>query len=225
MNEVLQKLSDIGIVPVVVLNDARNAVPLARALAAGGIPAAEITFRTAAARDAIAAVACEVPQVLVGAGTVTSAEMAQQAVEGVDDEAGAVTRGGRHPRQAEGGAIEVTSCHGVLHDAGASPLGEQLLGPADRFLAAHADATDPLFERNAERVWQSVKPGHPPVQDGNPTGDLDIRVEIAVAQLCELPLEVDHLVLQDGGDHLVASGEVPVERSGAHARAAGDAVE
>lgn len=81
MNEVLQKLSDIGIVPVVVLNDARNAVPLARALAAGGIPAAEITFRTAAARDAIAAIAREVPQVLVGAGTVTSAEMAQQAVE------------------------------------------------------------------------------------------------------------------------------------------------
>ena len=49
MNEILQRLHDIALVPVVKINDARKAVPLARALAAGGLPAAEITFRTGAA--------------------------------------------------------------------------------------------------------------------------------------------------------------------------------
>ncbi|MBO5560271.1 MAG: keto-hydroxyglutarate-aldolase/keto-deoxy-phosphogluconate aldolase, partial [Firmicutes bacterium] len=51
MNEVLKKLSAIGIVPVVVINDADKAVPLAKALVAGGIPCAEVTFRTAAAEE------------------------------------------------------------------------------------------------------------------------------------------------------------------------------
>ncbi|MFJ1637838.1 MULTISPECIES: bifunctional 4-hydroxy-2-oxoglutarate aldolase/2-dehydro-3-deoxy-phosphogluconate aldolase [unclassified Streptomyces] len=60
------------VVPVVVLEDAADAVPLARALVAGGLPAIEVTLRTAAALDAIAAIAAEVPDAVVGAGTVIS---------------------------------------------------------------------------------------------------------------------------------------------------------
>ncbi|MFD6532820.1 bifunctional 4-hydroxy-2-oxoglutarate aldolase/2-dehydro-3-deoxy-phosphogluconate aldolase [Streptomyces sp. NPDC060184] len=61
------------VVPVVVLEDAADAVPLARALVAGGLPAIEVTLRTPAALEAIAAIAREVPEALVGAGTVISA--------------------------------------------------------------------------------------------------------------------------------------------------------
>lgn len=61
------------VVPVVVLEDAADAVPLARALVAGGLPAIEVTLRTPAALDAIRAIAAEVPDAVVGAGTVISA--------------------------------------------------------------------------------------------------------------------------------------------------------
>ncbi len=80
MNEVLKTIGDLGIVPVVAINDAAHAVPLARALSAGGLPVAEITFRTAAAEEAIRAIANEVPEVLVGAGTVLTPEQADKAV-------------------------------------------------------------------------------------------------------------------------------------------------
>lgn len=59
-----------SVLPVVVLEDAGDAVPLARALVAGGLPAVEITLRTPAALDAIQAIAREVPEAVVGAGTV-----------------------------------------------------------------------------------------------------------------------------------------------------------
>ena len=70
-----------GVVPVVVLEDAEQAVPTAKALLAGGINAMEITFRTAAARDSIARVAAEVPEMIVGAGTVINVNQLHQAVE------------------------------------------------------------------------------------------------------------------------------------------------
>ncbi|MEV5143697.1 bifunctional 4-hydroxy-2-oxoglutarate aldolase/2-dehydro-3-deoxy-phosphogluconate aldolase [Streptomyces sp. NPDC052727] len=62
------------VMPVVVLTDAADAVPLARALVAGGLPAIEVTLRTPAATAAIRAIAAEVPQAVVGAGTVISPE-------------------------------------------------------------------------------------------------------------------------------------------------------
>ena len=80
MNEVLQTLSNIGIVPVIAIDDAAKAVPLAKALAAGGLPAAEVTFRTAAAEDAIRAIAKEVPDMVLGAGTVLTVEQADRAM-------------------------------------------------------------------------------------------------------------------------------------------------
>ncbi|MFE1880502.1 bifunctional 4-hydroxy-2-oxoglutarate aldolase/2-dehydro-3-deoxy-phosphogluconate aldolase [Streptomyces diastatochromogenes] len=62
------------VVPVVVIEDARDAVPLARALVVGGLPAIEVTLRTPAALDAIRAIADEVPDAVVGAGTVIAPE-------------------------------------------------------------------------------------------------------------------------------------------------------
>ena len=68
------------VVPVVVIEDASRAVPVARALVAGGLPIVEITLRTAAAIEAIGAVAADVPEAYVGAGTVLSEEQAGTAV-------------------------------------------------------------------------------------------------------------------------------------------------
>ncbi len=62
------------VIPVVVIEDAATAVPLARALVAGGLPAIEVTLRTPAAREAIARIAAEVPEATVGAGTVRTAD-------------------------------------------------------------------------------------------------------------------------------------------------------
>ncbi|MCM2388746.1 bifunctional 4-hydroxy-2-oxoglutarate aldolase/2-dehydro-3-deoxy-phosphogluconate aldolase [Streptomyces albipurpureus] len=69
------------VIPVVVIEDADDAVPLARALVAGGLPAIEVTLRTPAALDAIRAIAAEVPEAVVGAGTVISAEHVKAATE------------------------------------------------------------------------------------------------------------------------------------------------
>lgn len=80
MNEVLEKISRIGIVPVVVLDDAKDAKPLAEALIKGGLPCAEVTFRTAAAEESIRIMASEFPEMLVGAGTVLTTEQVDRAV-------------------------------------------------------------------------------------------------------------------------------------------------
>ncbi|MET0330508.1 MAG: keto-deoxy-phosphogluconate aldolase, partial [Dyella sp.] len=62
------------VIPVVIIEDARAAVPMARALVAGGIPAIEVTLRTPAALDAIRAIAAEVEGAVIGVGTVLSAK-------------------------------------------------------------------------------------------------------------------------------------------------------
>ncbi|MEV5934331.1 bifunctional 4-hydroxy-2-oxoglutarate aldolase/2-dehydro-3-deoxy-phosphogluconate aldolase [Streptomyces sp. NPDC052079] len=68
------------VVPVVVVEDAADAVPLTRALVAGGLPAVEVTLRTPAALEAVRAIAGEVPEAVVGAGTVITAEQVGEAV-------------------------------------------------------------------------------------------------------------------------------------------------
>lgn len=80
-NGFYQHLEETGVVPVVVLEDVRDAVPMGRALAEGGLPVAEVTFRTAAAADCIHAMSEACPQVLVGAGTVVSLDQAKRAVD------------------------------------------------------------------------------------------------------------------------------------------------
>ena len=77
----IDQVAACGVVPVVVLEDAEQAVPTARALLKGGINAMEITFRTAAAKDSIAKVAKEVPEMIVGAGTVINVEQLHDAIE------------------------------------------------------------------------------------------------------------------------------------------------
>lgn len=79
MNDIVQKLGEIGIIPVVAIDDAATAVPLGQALLNGGLPCAEITFRTAAAAGAIQKMSAAYPAILVGAGTVLTVEQAQQA--------------------------------------------------------------------------------------------------------------------------------------------------
>ena len=79
--DVLKRLAQSGVVPVVVLEDAKDAVPTAKAMLAGGIDVMEITFRTAAAADSIKAVAQEWPDMVVGAGTVINLEQCKLAVE------------------------------------------------------------------------------------------------------------------------------------------------
>ncbi len=80
MNAVLEALKKIGIIPVVVLDDAKDAEPLAKALCEGGLPCAEVTFRTAAAEECIRIMAEKCPDMLVGAGTVLSVEQVKRAV-------------------------------------------------------------------------------------------------------------------------------------------------
>lgn len=74
-------LSLAPVVPVVVVDDVAHAVPVARALVEGGLPVIELTLRTPVALDAIAAIAAQVPQIRVGAGTVVSPGQAKQAVD------------------------------------------------------------------------------------------------------------------------------------------------
>lgn len=80
MNNIYEKLHATGIIPVIAIEDANKAVPLANALKEGGLPCAEVTFRTAAAEDAIRNIAQNVPDMLVGAGTVLTTEQVNRAV-------------------------------------------------------------------------------------------------------------------------------------------------
>ena len=80
MNQVLEKIKEIGIIPVVVLDDAKDAAPLAKALIDGGLPCAEVTFRTAAAEECIRIMSEQFPEMFVGAGTVLTTEQVDHAV-------------------------------------------------------------------------------------------------------------------------------------------------
>ena len=73
MTSTLNRFMSYGVAPVIVIDDARDALPLADALLEGGLPVAEITFRTAAAAEAIEQIAAARPDVLIGAGTVLTA--------------------------------------------------------------------------------------------------------------------------------------------------------
>jgi len=80
MSEVLKQIGELGLVPVVKIERADDALPLGKALIEGGLPVAEITFRTAAAEEAIATLTRELPDLLVGAGTVLTVDQIKKAV-------------------------------------------------------------------------------------------------------------------------------------------------
>ncbi|MBR2750509.1 MAG: bifunctional 4-hydroxy-2-oxoglutarate aldolase/2-dehydro-3-deoxy-phosphogluconate aldolase [Clostridiales bacterium] len=79
--DLMEKIHEAGIVPVVVIEDVNDAVPTARALLDGGITFMEITFRTSCAKEAIEMVAKQVPEMIVGAGTVLNVRQAEEAVK------------------------------------------------------------------------------------------------------------------------------------------------
>ena len=81
MNKVLEQFEKIGIIPVVVLDDAKDAENLGRALMEGGLPCAEVTFRTEAAKEVIRIMSEKFPDMLVGAGTVLTTKQVDEAVE------------------------------------------------------------------------------------------------------------------------------------------------
>ena len=76
----IDRLAELGIVPVVVVENPEHALPLADALAAGGLPVVEVTFRTAAAAEVIRVIRRERPQMMVGAGTVITPENVKAAI-------------------------------------------------------------------------------------------------------------------------------------------------
>ena len=78
--QIVEEIKKIGIVPVVVLDDAKDAEPLAKALCEGGLPCAEVTFRTEAAEESIRIISEKYPEMLVGAGTVLTTEQVDRAV-------------------------------------------------------------------------------------------------------------------------------------------------
>lgn len=80
MNEVLKRFQQLGIIPVVKIDDAKDAAPLARALCDGGLPVAEVTFRTEAAEEAIRNMVEACPDMFVGAGTVLTTEQVDRAI-------------------------------------------------------------------------------------------------------------------------------------------------
>lgn len=79
--EIIERLGRTGVVPVVVLESAQDAIPTANAMLAGGVDVMEITFRTAAAKESIASVAKNCPDMLMGAGTVLNLKQCKEAVE------------------------------------------------------------------------------------------------------------------------------------------------
>ncbi len=81
MTEMMLKLKKIGIVPVVVLNDADDALPLGECLMKGGLPCAEVTFRTPAAEESIRRLAKAYPDMIIGAGTVLTCDQADRAID------------------------------------------------------------------------------------------------------------------------------------------------
>ena len=81
MSYIADKFEELGVVPVVVLEDAKDALPLAKALMEGGLPCAEVTFRTEAAQESIRLMAQEYPDMLVGAGTVLTTKQVDEAIE------------------------------------------------------------------------------------------------------------------------------------------------
>ena len=81
MKSIEEKFEELKVVPVVVLNDVKDAAPLAKALVEGGLPCAEVTFRTEAAAESLRIMAEAYPDMLVGAGTVLTTEQVDKAVE------------------------------------------------------------------------------------------------------------------------------------------------
>jgi 2-dehydro-3-deoxyphosphogluconate aldolase / (4S)-4-hydroxy-2-oxoglutarate aldolase len=81
MKKILEEIGRCGVVPVIVIEDVENAVPLAQALVDGGLPVAEVTFRTKSAKESIEKIAKAFPDMYLGAGTVLTVDQVKSAVD------------------------------------------------------------------------------------------------------------------------------------------------
>lgn len=81
MNKILEEIGLYKIVPVIIIDEVENSIPLANALIDGGLPVAEVTFRTKAAKESIEKIANEFPKMLLGAGTVLSVDQVKSAID------------------------------------------------------------------------------------------------------------------------------------------------
>jgi len=81
MNKILEEIGLYKIIPVIIIDEVENSIPLASALIDGGLPVAEVTFRTKAAKESIEKIAKEFPKMLLGAGTVLSVDQVKSAVD------------------------------------------------------------------------------------------------------------------------------------------------
>ena len=123
-----EKIKEMGIVPVVVLEDEKDAGALAKALCEGGLPCAEVTFRTAAAKESIRIMLKEYPEMFVGAGTVLTTRQVDEAIEAANEIAS------EHMEIVTKNAFEVMM---KVRNAGAifigeyssEPLGDYFAGP------------------------------------------------------------------------------------------------
>jgi 2-dehydro-3-deoxyphosphogluconate aldolase / (4S)-4-hydroxy-2-oxoglutarate aldolase len=118
---VFDQLSTVGIIPVVAVSTAAQALDLAAALAEGGLPAAEITFRTSVAAEAIAAIAASQVEILLGAGTVITPEQVDQAaaagatyIVSPGTSRSVVLRARSHGLPVLPGAVTATEIHNAL---------------------------------------------------------------------------------------------------------------
>lgn len=151
--DVLDRLGSVGVVPVVTLDRAEDAAPLAEALLAGGLPIAEVTLRTTAAVEAIRRMVDAVPDVLVGAGTVMTE----------DDVAAAVAAGARFVVSPglDDGVVRAAAEHGVPALPGIATATELLrasrlgLDVVKLFPAAHVGGPD--LVRALGAVWPDVR--------------------------------------------------------------------
>jgi 2-dehydro-3-deoxyphosphogluconate aldolase/(4S)-4-hydroxy-2-oxoglutarate aldolase len=81
MDKILEEIGAYKIVPVIVIDDPQNAIPLAQALIEGGLPVAEVTFRTKAAKESIKLIADKFPSILIGAGTVLTIDQVKSSID------------------------------------------------------------------------------------------------------------------------------------------------
>lgn len=173
MCDILKRIEELAVVPVVVIDDEQDAIPLAKALIDGGLPCAEVTFRTAAAKGAIKLISEKYPEMIVGAGTVLTIEQAKDAIE-----AGAkfIVSPGLNPKVVsfckESGILMIPGCSNASDIEAALDLGLKTVkffpaeqaGGIEMIKALSAPYTDVRFmptgginEKNIEKYLSEKK--------------------------------------------------------------------
>ena len=211
---VSERLARSAVVPVIVLDDAKDAVATARALLAGGVDVMEITFRTAAAADSIKAVAESCPDMLVGAGTVITLEQCKKAVECGAKFFPAGVYGGLSAMKALSGpfgGIKFIPTGGV----NTQNIGEFIAAPfihavGGSWVCPKADIAAGKFEKITELCKQARSAAL-----GFEVAHIGVNCEDAAAAsaVCEKLNEAFDLPVKDGSSSMFASSGIEVMKS------------